>query len=209
MDDTEPSIIIHSPRMHEGVLGIVASRLANEYSKVSIVLKEDEYTFKGSVRSYSGVDVIYALNEISDLLLRYGGHQNAAGLEFRREVFDEFKTKFNELIPMAVRDDVITAEGEIDIYKLDPSVIYDLDRYDLKDALFVFPNLTHRSKYLIKNEHTKIIIDSETEAIFFNNKALYQKIGRDTKYHLLGRLDLNTYRGQTKKQIIIDDYQII
>ena len=61
IDNNTPCIIIHSPRMHEGVIGIVASRLANEYAKVCVVLKKDEYTLKRSVRSYNGDDVLNVL----------------------------------------------------------------------------------------------------------------------------------------------------
>jgi len=204
-----PSLIIHSPKMHEGVLGIVASRLANEYSKVTVVLKEEEYTFKGSIRSYSGVDVIYILNEIKDLLIRYGGHQNAAGLEFKKENLKEFKSRFNSLVPTAKRDESVYAEGVIDIYTLDIKQVVDLDQYDLKDSLFIFDNIIPTSKYLIRGEHTKLIIDGQNEAIFFNNKALYHKIDRNKAVTLLGRLDINTFRGQSKKQILIEDFVIL
>ncbi len=208
LNDSEPSIIIHSPIMHEGVLGIIASRLANEYSKVSVVLKEEEFTFKGSIRSYSSVDVIYVLREIKDLLVRYGGHQNAAGLEFKKENFNEFKRRFNELIPTAKREEYTVAEGVINIHKLDIKQIFDLERYDLKDSLFIFDEIVPESKYLIKGEHTKIMINSSTEAIFFNNKNLHRKINRSSSITLLGRLDVNTFRGRSKKQILIEDFEI-
>ena len=208
LKEDEPSIIIHSPIMHEGVLGIIASRLANEYSKVSIVLKEEEFTFKGSIRSYGSVDIIYVLSELKELLVRYGGHQNAAGLEFRRENFDEFKRRFNSLIPKAHREEFITAEGVVDISTLDIKQIIDLDQYDLKNSLFIFKEITPSSKYLIKGEHSKILIDSNSEAIFFNNKKLHSLINRTSKVTLLGRLDINTFRGRSKKQILIEDYVI-
>ncbi len=206
INHTEPSIIVHSPRMHEGVVGIVASRLANEYSKVSVVLKEDEFTYKGSIRSYSGVDVIYILNELKDLLIRHGGHQNAAGLEFKKEHLEAFKTRFNNLIPDAQRDDIVVAEGYIDIHTLDMQQIVDLEHFDLKDALFVFEDVVPDNRYLIKGEHTKLILGHDAEAIFFNNKALYAKLNRPAPVTLLGRLDTNYFRGRSKKQIIIDDY---
>ncbi len=202
------SIIVHSPRMHEGVIGIVASRLANEYSKVSVVLKEDEFTYKGSIRSYSGVDVIYVLNELKDLLIRHGGHQNAAGLEFVKENLDEFKRRFNELIPKAVRDDMVIAEGVIDISSITIEQIMDLDKYDLRDSVFVFDHIYPDNRYLIKGEHTKLILGPDAEAIFFNNKALYSKLNKTVKLTLLGRLDVNYFRGRYKKQIIIDDFII-
>ncbi len=209
LNKNDPSIIIHSPIMHEGVLGIIASRLANEYSKVSVVLKEEEFTFKGSIRSYGAVDIIYVLSEIKDLLVRYGGHQNAAGLEFKKENFSEFKRRFNELIPKAKREEITIAEGVIDINALGLKQIKDLDRYDLKDSLFIFPNINPTSKYLIKGEHSKLLINSTTEAIFFNNKNLHSKIDRTTQVTLLGRLDINTFRGKSKKQILIEDFEII
>ncbi len=208
INHNRPSIIVHSPKMHEGVLGIVASRLANEYSKVTVVLKEDEFTFKGSIRSYNGVDVIYILNELKDLLIRHGGHQNAAGLEFVKENLQEFKDRFNELIPKAVRDDIVIAEGVIDIHKLTVEQIIDLDKYDLKDSLFVFEDIYPDNRYLIKGEHTKLILNGSTEAIFFNNKNLYSKLYNKNTVSLLGRLDVNYFRGRYKKQIIIDDYYI-
>ena len=176
INHTEPSIIVDSPKMHEGVIGIVASRLANEFSKVSVVLKEDEFTYRGSIRSYDGVNVIYILNELKPLLIRYGGHQNAAGLEFKKELYEEFRTKFNQLIPSALRDDITVAEGYIDINTLELDQIFALEKYDLKDALFVFPDVLPDNRYLIKGEHTKLMLGQECEAIFFNNKNLYNKL---------------------------------
>lgn len=208
LDLEKDSIIIHSPKMHEGVIGIVASRLASEYSKVSVVLKEEEYTYKGSIRSYNGVDIISILGEIKGLLIRHGGHQNAAGLEFKKENLDEFKLRFNELVPQASHSESEQAEGYIDIYKLGFDQIIDLDRYDLKDTLFVFEGIVPQNKYLIRGEHTKIIISHDIEAIFFNNKALYHKLYRNSVVTLLGRLDINTYQGRSKKQLLIDDYDI-
>lgn len=208
INHNRPSIIVHSPKMHEGVIGIVASRLANEYSKVTVVLKEDEFTFKGSIRSYNGVDVNYILNELKDLLIRHGGHQNAAGLEFVKENLEEFKLRFNELIPKALRDDIIVAEGLIDIHTLSVEQILELEKYDLKDTVFVFEDVYPDNRYLIKGEHTKLILNCNTEAIFFNNKTLYSKLYNKNTVSILGRLDVNYFRGKYKKQIIIDDYYI-
>lgn len=209
LDESKPSLIIHSPKMHEGVIGIVASRLANEFSKVSVVLKEEEHTYKGSIRSYDGVDVIYILGELSDILIRHGGHRNAAGLEFKKEYLDEFKRRFNELIPSAVRSGITEVEGVIDIYELDIKQVMDLARYDLKDCLFLFENVKLKGKYLIAGQHTKIIINSNSEAIFFNNKNMYSKITNRSNISLLGRLDINTFRGKSKIQVLIEDYVII
>ncbi len=208
MNEEDPAIIIHSPKMHEGVIGIVASRLSNEFGKVSVVLKEEDYTYKGSIRSYNGVDIISVLGELKDLLIRHGGHTNAAGLEFKKEHLEEFKRRFNEQLPIARKTEPAQAEGTIDIFKLELNQIFDLEKYDLKDSVFVFEDLFIVSKYLIKGEHTKLILSNDVEAIFFSNKALYHKITPRKPLTLLGRLDVNTYMGRNKKQILIDDYHI-
>ena len=208
IESDKPSIIIHSPKMHEGVIGIVASRLANDFSKVSVVLKEEEHTYKGSIRSYNGVDVVYILNELNDLLIRHGGHANAAGLEFKKEYLEEFKRRFNELVPNALRDDVTLVEGAINIYTLDIQQVMNLDRYDLKDSLFLFDNIKLNGKYLIAGLHSKIIINNNCEAIFFNNKNLYSKVTGRSNITLVGRLDINNFRGKSKIQIIIEDFDI-
>ena len=208
-DETQNAIIIHSPRMHEGVLGIVASRLANDYGKVAVVLKEEEYTYKGSIRSYHGVDVLKILEKLADLLERFGGHKNACGLEFKKEHLITFKRLFEELIPDAETDEVYEAEGNIEIETLDLVQIADLERYDLKDALFVFEENKVLAKYLIKGEHTKLILSGNTDALFFNNKLLYQQVKTNHNVNLLGRLDINTFQNQTKKVIVIEDYQIL
>jgi len=208
-DETQNAIIIHSPRMHEGVLGIVASRLANDYGKVAVVLKEEDYTFKGSIRSYHGVDVLKILEKLSNLLERFGGHKNACGLEFKKEHLATFKRMFEELIPEAETDEVYEAEGIIDIETLDFEQISNLEHYDLKDALFVFEESKVLAKYLIKGEHTKLILSGNTDALFFNNKLLYQQVKANHSINLLGRLDINTFQNQTKKVIVIEDYQIL
>ena len=110
------------------------------------------------------------------------------------------------MIPCAVRDDMTVAEGYIDIHTLDIQQIFELERYDLKDTVFVFKDIIPDNRYLIKGEHTKLIIGHDNEAIFFNNKTLYNKLNRPIPVTLLGRLDVNYFRGRYKKQIIIDDY---
>lgn len=203
------TIIIKSTNMHEGILGIVSSKLANDTNKVSVVFKEEDKTLKGSIRSYGDVDLIGVLNEISDLLIRFGGHSNAAGLEIKVEDFEEFKERFNDLISVNIKPKVLFAEGKIDINQLNISEINDLDQYDLKNALFVFEDLYIKSKYLIKNKHTKLTISNDVEAIMFNNNELYKLLNSSQNISILGKLNANYFRGRGKKVILIEDYIVL
>lgn len=81
---------------HEGVIGIVASRIVEEYAKPTIIFTLKQDTAKGSARSVSGFDIAAALNYCSELLLKFGGHKQAAGLELLKENFESFVEKINQ-----------------------------------------------------------------------------------------------------------------
>ena len=80
--------------------------------------------------------------------------------------------------------------------------------YDLKDSLFLFDNIKLNGKYLIAGLHSKIIINSNCEAIFFNNKNLYLNVTGRSNITFIGRLDINNFRGKSKIQIIIEDFDL-
>jgi len=81
---------------HEGVIGIVASRISEEYHRPAILLAMKEITAKGSGRSITGFDIADALNACRSLLVKFGGHKQAAGLELNRDKIPEFRDKIND-----------------------------------------------------------------------------------------------------------------
>ncbi len=81
---------------HQGVIGVVASKIAERYSRPCILFSLDGDTAKGSGRSIKGFSLMDALSSCGDLLLEYGGHELAAGLSIERSKIDEFRKKLNE-----------------------------------------------------------------------------------------------------------------
>lgn len=81
---------------HEGVIGIVASRISEEYHRPAILLAIKERTAKGSGRSITGFDIADALNACRNLLVKFGGHKQAVGLEISRDKISEFRDAINE-----------------------------------------------------------------------------------------------------------------
>lgn len=81
---------------HQGVIGVVASKIAERYSRPCILFSLDGDTAKGSGRSIKGFSLMDALSSCGDLLLEYGGHELAAGLSIERSKIDEFRKKINE-----------------------------------------------------------------------------------------------------------------
>ena len=76
-------IVIYNPEWHKGVIGIVASRLTEQYYRPVVVLTESEGVATGSARSVSGFDVYKAVQNCADLLQNFGGHTYAAGLSMK------------------------------------------------------------------------------------------------------------------------------
>ncbi len=88
---TDPVIVVEQEGWHQGVVGIVASRLLDRYFRPSIVLGIEGNIAKGSARSIPGFDMHAALSSCSDVLLQFGGHTMAAGLTLERERIPEFR----------------------------------------------------------------------------------------------------------------------
>ncbi|MBE0433380.1 single-stranded-DNA-specific exonuclease RecJ [candidate division WOR-3 bacterium] len=89
-------IVLAQEGWHEGVLGIVASRIVSEYYRPAIVLSIKQDVAKGSARSIPGFDITNAIGQCRDMLVKYGGHGQAAGLELRHENLERFRHCINE-----------------------------------------------------------------------------------------------------------------
>ena len=97
MDDKD-AIVIYNADWHKGVIGIVASRLTEEFFRPAVVLTLDGDIVTGSARSVSGFDVYKAIQTCEDLLDNFGGHTYAAGLSMKLENIEEFRRRFEAYV---------------------------------------------------------------------------------------------------------------
>ena len=99
-EDENPFLVLAGQDWHEGVLGIVASRMVERFHRPTIILSinsdDSEKPCSGSARSVEGFDVAAALAHCSDILTRHGGHKMAAGLSVKKIDIDAFRQKINE-----------------------------------------------------------------------------------------------------------------
>ncbi|MBK8944698.1 MAG: single-stranded-DNA-specific exonuclease RecJ [Ignavibacteriae bacterium] len=107
-------IVLHHDNWHPGVVGIVASRLVEKFYRPAIMLTTIDGVAKGSARSISGFDIYEALEECKDLLIQFGGHKAAAGLELEIAKIDEFKIRFNQFLSKNLNEEDIIPEIKID-----------------------------------------------------------------------------------------------
>ncbi|MCD7830860.1 MAG: single-stranded-DNA-specific exonuclease RecJ [Firmicutes bacterium] len=99
-DDKAPAIVISGDDWHPGIIGIVSSRVAEKYSRPSLLItfsgagSDEKSIGRGSGRSVGGIDLVDALSECSEYLVKYGGHSGAAGFSIERGKLGNFKEAF-------------------------------------------------------------------------------------------------------------------
>ncbi len=120
------SIVIYNEAWHKGVIGIVASRLTEQYYRPAVVLTRSEGMATGSARSVTGFDVYKAVESCRDLLENFGGHTYAAGLTMRVEHVEEFARRFEAYVSEHILTEQTRPELKIDA------------RLDFSDITFKF-----------------------------------------------------------------------
>lgn len=113
-DDTF-GIVLGKQGWHPGVVGIVASRIVEEFGRPAILVALDGDAGKGSGRSITAFDLHSALGKCSDLLQRYGGHRAAAGVTLSTDRMDAFTTRFNDVARDRLTRDDLLPELRVDI----------------------------------------------------------------------------------------------
>ncbi len=124
-------IVVADPDWHEGVVGIVASRVVETYRKPAIVMAVRENDIKGSARTFAGRDVLQALRDCSSLLLGFGGHRHAAGLTLSGERFEEFQQAFDDAVAALPEDGdqkPLHLEGQLRFEDLDVKTLQEIER---------------------------------------------------------------------------------
>ncbi|MGE3527382.1 MAG: DHH family phosphoesterase, partial [Gemmatimonadales bacterium] len=132
-DEATAGLVLAGEDWHPGVVGIVASRVVERYGRPAFLIAFDGEIGKGSGRSISRFDLHAALNQCGDLLERYGGHHMAAGLTIKRDRFDAFRERFDDLARAQLAPEDLLPEQRVDLL------------IDLEDAT---PDLERLCRYL-------------------------------------------------------------
>ena len=112
--DDRRAVVIYNEEWHKGIIGIVASRLTEQYYRPAVVLTRSEDLATGSARSVSGLDVYKAVQSCEDLLENFGGHTYAAGLSMKVENVPEFSRRFEAYVAEHIKDEQTQATLDVD-----------------------------------------------------------------------------------------------
>ena len=126
------ALVLAGEAWHTGVVGIVASRLADDYNCPVIVLSENDGVLKGSARSVEGANIVEAIGSQSDLLNGYGGHNMAAGLSLNADNLFLFRRGLSqvvrEMLGQAEVDPKLTIDAYVDFEDVDLNFAEDIAR---------------------------------------------------------------------------------
>src|SRR6185436_6762696 len=108
-------IVLAEEGWHPGVIGIVASRIVEEFGRPTVLVALENGEGKGSGRSISAFDLHAGLTECRDLFIRYGGHRSAAGVTISADRVAAFAAKFNEVAASQLTEDDLVPELRVDL----------------------------------------------------------------------------------------------
>lgn len=112
--DDYTGIVLSSKNWHEGVVGIVASKIVEDFNRPAILIAEKEDICKGSGRSIPGFNIVDCIKDLSRFLEKFGGHSQACGISIKKENIDVFKEAFNKEVLKVLKDKISEKEISID-----------------------------------------------------------------------------------------------
>ena len=179
------ALVLSSEVWHQGVVGIVASRLSEKYSCPSFMIHLQNGMGKGSCRSYGGFNLFAALESCSDLLVDFGGHELAAGFNIREEDIPAFRRRMNHCVCDYCNGETPVSSLEVDVTIRDPSCIT-LEEMEQLDRLEPYGAGNNRPVFALmgakveslqnvgQNRHLKLRLSKgpyHFDAIFFSATA--------------------------------------
>lgn len=218
VDKDDNIIIVWGENWHEGVIGIVASKLSRRFKKPAIVFSVQNDEAKGSARSVGEIDILSLISQNQDIIISCGGHKGAAGISLKSEMLPTFKEKLSQQI-QCIDEKLFhsTKEilGEIEPSEIDFELLKILQKYEPYGEKNPRPNFLIRkidvkSNRLIGKEqnHLKLILQSQQktlESLFFNFDTLAK---RGDTIDIIFSVSKNSFRGLVTPQLLIKEMVI-
>lgn len=204
---------------HIGVVGIVASRVLQEFYRPTLIIGGENGGMRGSGRSIAGFDLAAALRECDDLLLRHGGHAMAAGLSIAPDKIDSLRARLNDLARRALKPGDLSPplrlDAEVKLGEMNFDALAELDR--LKPTgqgnpaiQFCARNLTHARPLLRmgkEKQHVKLWVTDGTathEAVWWNAGEKSLPVGQ---FDLAFQPQINEFNGRRTVQLKVLDWR--
>lgn len=215
------STVLYNPEWHKGVIGIVASKLTDEYYRPTIILTRSNDMLAGSARSVKDFDVYNAIESCSEYLEQFGGHMYAAGLTLREENMEAFRNKFEEVVSSTIQDRMLIREVEIDdvisLGEIDRKFFNVLKQFEPFGPGNMSPVFMSEQVYdrggvrVVGNNHLKLSLvqkndnRSVVDSIAFQLGKHYDHIVSGNPFHICYHIEENNYNGRSTLQLNVKD----
>ncbi len=215
-------IVIAHESYHEGIIGLAAARLTEEFYKPSIVISLKEEVAKASARSIFGFNIIEAIRATDNLILEGGGHPMAAGFSILPENITKFREKINEVAKELLTPELLTRR-----LKIDCVIPFDIISWDLLSALSQFeptgpgnPSpifVTFKAEILAAKalgkdkKHLKLTLSQDKkiiECIAFGWGQEIDSLQKNKKIDIAYTIEENTWNGNRSLQLMARDIKV-
>jgi single-stranded-DNA-specific exonuclease len=215
-----------------GIIGLVAGRIAHEFNKPTAVFQKGEHESQGSFRSIPLINIIDAIEECRDLLVKFGGHSQAAGLTIKNENLEAFYEKLNGIIEKKLEGIVVEPEIVIDMklspYHITPQLVNEIKKMapfgeGNREPVFMLENMSVQAVRMVGNgsKHLKLTLRSDEadlpagqevqrafDAIGFNLGTKFPDLTTGQKADIVFQLEENVWNGRTTMQLKLIDMRL-
>ena len=213
------ALVLSSEIWHQGVVGIVASRLSEKYSCPSFMIHLQNGLGKGSCRSYGGFNLFAALESCSDLLVDFGGHELAAGFNIREADIPAFRRRMNHCVCAYYNGETPVSSLEVDVVVRHPESIT-LEEMEQLSRLEPYGSGNDRPVFALmgakveslqnvgQNRHLKLRLAKGAcrfDAIFFSATAGECGVAAGMRVDAAFHLQINEFRGVSSVQLQLVD----
>lgn len=215
------STVAYQPHWHKGVVGIVASRLIENFYRPTIVLTRSGEILGGSARSVPGFNLYEAIHACREHLLGYGGHFAAAGMTLLPEQLEAFSNKFEEVVSstidpqLLIPEIIIDAEIELkDIRQSFFNIIAQMEPFGPENMrpVFITRNVMDTGwSRIVKEQHIKFVLrqgNVTVNGIGFNMAAKFPLLQMKRPIDIVYTLDENEWNGEKSIQLKMIDLRL-
>lgn len=207
VDPAKKVQVIAARGLHEGVIGLCAQKIAEKYQKTTVVINVEDGVGKGSMRAFGTDNVLALLDGVSDLLVKYGGHSQAAGLTIAEEHIAAFQERLAGA-GGAGGPPVLDYDMAVKLSTVSLPTVKRLEKYSFFTATFLFPDLQIVARQTMAGKHAKFVVTDgirQVEAVVFNDLDLYYNLAPGDRVAIVGGLSVNSWKNRESIQIMIRD----
>ena len=221
--DADYVVVVGGQDWHPGVIGIVASRLVEEFYKPTLVISIKDGIGKGSCRSIDNCNMYEALQSAEDLLIQFGGHQAAAGFSIKEDKIPALRDRLTQYCKEHLSETdylpIVDIDSQVAIDDIDVPLIEEietLEPYGMANPtpVLALEEATISDLFLMgqQKKHAKVLLereDSTIDAIAWNRPDLHASFFPGDRVKVAFTVQKNEWNGHVSPQLMIQDMALL